>query len=177
MTPFPWLAGAVAALAVSTTSHAAAIRIADDRGGRIGTYVERYVELERSGQAVVIDGLCASACTIVLSALPAERICVTEKARLGFHGAWNAGRGGRRIPNPEATAILYASYPQAVRRWIDARGGLKADLVVLAGAKLRSMYRPCTGAQIAAARHVATGTKTASTRSAGAAVRAAETSR
>ena len=50
-------------------SHAV-VRIADDRGGRIGDYVNKYQGLRSSGETVVIDGLCASACTIVLGAIP-----------------------------------------------------------------------------------------------------------
>ncbi|MBE0703359.1 MAG: hypothetical protein IH582_09345, partial [Afipia sp.] len=72
------LAG-VLLLAGLTASHAV-VRIADDRGGRIGTYVDKYQNLRTSGETVVIDGLCASACTIVLGAVPHDRICVTSRA-------------------------------------------------------------------------------------------------
>ena len=48
-------------------SHAV-VRIAKDRGGLIQRYLDRYDELNGTGQTVVIDGLCASACTIVLAA-------------------------------------------------------------------------------------------------------------
>jgi hypothetical protein len=65
-------------------SHAV-VRIADDRGGGIGTYVDRYQGLRSSGETVVIDGLCASACTIVLGAVPHDKICVTSRATLGTH--------------------------------------------------------------------------------------------
>src|SRR5205807_2072430 len=58
----------------------AAVRISQDRGGRIGTYVDKYQELRMSGEAVVIDGLCASACTIVLGAVAHDKICVTSHA-------------------------------------------------------------------------------------------------
>jgi hypothetical protein len=66
------------------------IRIADDRGGKIGAYIDRYQSLRSSGETVIIDGLCASACTMVLGAVPRERICVTSQAVLGFHAAWDA---------------------------------------------------------------------------------------
>src|SRR5258705_5037975 len=82
-------------------SHAV-VRIADDRGGRIGTYVDKYQGLRNSGEAVIIDGLCASACTIVLGAIPRDRICVTSHAHLGFHAAWDFGTHGPAITNPEA---------------------------------------------------------------------------
>ena len=37
-------------------------------------------ELRKSGQRVVIDGTCASACTLVLGVIPHDRICVTSRA-------------------------------------------------------------------------------------------------
>lgn len=123
-------------------SHAV-VRIADDRGGRIGTYVDKYQDLRTSGEQVIIDGLCASACTIVLGAVPHDRICVTSHANLGFHAAWDFGANGRAVTNPEATQMLYSMYPSAVRRWIAARGGLTPHMIFLRGKQLMSMYKPC----------------------------------
>ncbi len=121
----------------------AVVRIADDRGGRIGTYVDRYQDLRTSGEQVIIDGLCASACTIVLGAVPHDRICVTSHANLGFHAAWDFGANGRAVTNPEATQMLYSMYPSRVRRWIAARGGLTPHMIFLRGKQLMSMYKPC----------------------------------
>jgi hypothetical protein len=136
------LLAAVLLLAGANASHAA-IRIADDRGGRIGTYIDKYQGLRSSGETVIIDGLCASACTIVLGAVPHDRICVTAHANLGFHAAWDFGADGRAVTNPDATQLLYALYPSPVRRWITARGGLKPQMIFLRGKELMSMYRPC----------------------------------
>jgi hypothetical protein len=136
------LLAAVLLLAGVGASHAV-VRIAEDRGGRIGTYVDRYQGLRSSGEAVIIDGLCASACTIVLGAVPHDRICVTSKATLGFHAAWDFGSNGRAVTNPEATQMLYAMYPSPVRHWIDHRGGLTPHMIFLHGRQLMSMYRPC----------------------------------
>lgn len=105
------LLAAVVLIAGMGASHAV-VRIADDRGGRIGTYVDKYQDLRQSGETVIIDGLCASACTIVLGAIPHDRICVTSHATLGFHAAWDFGSNGRAITNPEATQMLYAMYPR-----------------------------------------------------------------
>src|SRR5215472_10245087 len=121
----------------------AVVRIADDRGGRIGTYVDRYQGLRSSGEMVIIDGLCASACTIVLGAIPHDKICVTSHATLGFHAAWDFGTNGRAITNPEATQMLYSMYPSQVRRWIAQRGGLTPRMIFLRGKELQAMYRPC----------------------------------
>ena len=96
------LLAAVLLLAGVGVSHAV-VRIADDRGGRIGTYVDKYQGLRTSGETVIIDGLCASACTIILGAVPSNRICVTSRATLGFHAAWDVGAHGRAVTNREAT--------------------------------------------------------------------------
>src|SRR5207302_8578727 len=111
----------------------AVVRIAEDRGGRIGTYVDRYQGLRSSGETVIIDGLCASACTIVLGAVAHDKICVTSHATLGFHAAWDFGANGRAITNSEATQMLYSMYPTAVRRWIAQRGGLTPRRIFLRG--------------------------------------------
>jgi hypothetical protein len=121
----------------------AAIRIADDRGGRIGSYLDKYEAIRTSGETVVIDGLCASACTIVLGTVSHDRICVTSHASLGFHAAWNFGSNGREVIDRHATQVLYSNYPSPVRRWIAARGGLKSQIIFLRGKELMTMYRPC----------------------------------
>ena len=136
------LLAAVLLLAGAGAGHAV-VRISEDRGGRIGTYVDKYQDLRSSGETVVIDGLCASACTIVLGAVPHDRICVTSHANLGFHAAWDFGANGRAVTNAEATQMLYSMYPSPVRRWIAQRGGLKRNMIFLRGKQLTSMYRPC----------------------------------
>jgi hypothetical protein len=136
------LLAAVLLLADLGASHAQ-IRIADDRGGRIGNYLDKFQRLRSSGESVVIDGLCASACTLVLGAVPHDKICVTSRATLGFHAAYDFGVSGRTITNPEATMMLYSTYPAPVRRWIAARGGLTPRMMFLRGKQLQAMYQPC----------------------------------
>ena len=130
-------------LIACTGASQAVVRIADDRGGRIGTYVDKYQDLRQSGDTVIIDGLCASACTIVLGAIPRDRICVTSHATHGFHAAWDFGTNGRAVTNPEATQMLYAMYPSQVKRWINQRGGLTPHMLFLRGKQLQAMYKPC----------------------------------
>lgn len=134
---------AVAFLCVGIGSSQAVVRITEDRGGRIGTYVDRYQDLRSSKEMVVIDGLCASACTIVLGTIPPDRICVTSRANLGFHAAWDFGANGKAVTNTEATRMLYSMYPAPIRRWIAARGGLTPRMLFLHGRQLSTMYRPC----------------------------------
>ena len=56
---------AVSLLGGVGTGHAT-VRIANDPGGRIGDYLDKFRHLRDSGELVIIDGLCAAACTIVL---------------------------------------------------------------------------------------------------------------
>src|SRR4051794_37984486 len=144
------LAGVLAAillLASAGGSHAV-VRIANDRGGLIGPYIDRYEKLRASREKIVIDGLCASACTIVLGTIPYNRICVTLNANLAFHAAWDFGARGRAIPNRAATSHLFLMYPSQVRRWIANRGGLTPRMIFLRGTQLTAMYHPCDlGAQ------------------------------
>jgi hypothetical protein len=136
------LLAAALLLAVMGTGHAAVL-IEDDHGGQIGTYITKFERLRSSGQSVIIDGLCASACTLVLSAVSPDKICVTPRARLGFHAAYDFAGNGRITANPEATMMLYSMYPTPVRRWISARGGLTPQMIFLRGRQLQAMYQPC----------------------------------
>ena len=63
------LLAAVPLLAGVGASHAAVL-ITEDRGGRIGAHMDKYQGLRSSGETVVIDGFCASACTIILRRSP-----------------------------------------------------------------------------------------------------------
>src|SRR5438874_1214017 len=129
--------------AASAPSASAAVRIVSDAGGQIGPYLESLAALRGSGQKVVIDGPCLSACTLVLGVIPRERICVTRRARLGFHAAWHPGDNGRPTPSRGGTQLLMDIYPQHVRQWIARRGGLTQDMKYLTGRELASMYSTC----------------------------------
>jgi hypothetical protein len=134
----------VAAMLGSLTNVASAtMRISDDVGGRIGAYVDQYSAIRASGERVVIDGVCLSACTLVLGIVPSDRICVTRRATLGFHAAWMPGPQGRPVRSAAGTQALWELYPAHVRRWIQSRGGLSSKMMFLRGRELMSMYREC----------------------------------
>lgn len=119
------------------------MRISDDVGGRIGHYVETYSQVQQSGERVVIDGACLSACTLVLGIVPRDRICVTRRATLGFHAAWMPGPEGRPIQSAAGTQALWEIYPQHIKRWINSRGGLSSKMMFLRGRELAAMYQEC----------------------------------
>jgi hypothetical protein len=126
------------------SSASAQFRIADDRGGQIGPYLQQFAMVRDSGSRVVIDGTCLSACTLVLGTVPKERICVTSRANLGFHAAWNLAPGGRAVYSEEGTRLLWEVYPTQIRSWIRRKGGLTRQMIFLRGKELASMYPLCT---------------------------------
>jgi hypothetical protein len=121
----------------------ASVRITEDRGGNIGQYWARYMAVRDSGALVIIDGSCESACTMVLGIVPANRICITPNARLGFHAAWRPGFLGLKVTNAPATRTLWNFYPPPIRAWIARNGGLGNDMLYLSGPELSAMYREC----------------------------------
>jgi hypothetical protein len=137
------LGAALVAAFISPSS--ATVRIASDPGGEIGAYLQRFESLRLSGQNVVIDGACLSACTLVLGAIPRDHICVTSRARLGFHTAWRPDELGRPVISRDGTDVLMSNYPPQIRNWIFRHGGLSPRLIYLTGPELASMYPTCEG--------------------------------
>ena len=130
-------------VAAFTFPASATVRIASDPGGQIGAYLQRFESLRVSGQNVIIDGPCLSACTLVLGVIPRDHLCVTSRARLGFHAAWRPNEFGRPVESRAGTELMMANYPQWVRDWIARRGGLSPHLIYLTGGELASMYAAC----------------------------------
>jgi hypothetical protein len=143
------LSAALAALWVSSAS--AAMVITSDSGGQIGAYVSRFQQVRQSGEQVVIDGQCLSACTMVLGLVPRNRVCATPRAVLGFHAAWRPDGNGGRVTSGEATRALMSVYPSHVRSWIARRGGLSPQMKYLQGRELAAMVPTCGSTQSAAA--------------------------
>jgi hypothetical protein len=131
-----------AALLVSAPA-AAETRIIQSPGGQVRPFLELFDKVAETGERVVIDGPCFSACTLVLSIVPGERICVTKRAVLGFHAARSVDRRGRVYAEPEASEAVLQAYTGPVRDWISRRGGLTSRLLLLKGRDLAAMYPRC----------------------------------
>jgi hypothetical protein len=134
---------AVMLFSMISTYAIAAVRISDDPGGQIGRYLDKYHALRASGERVVIDGLCASACTMILGIIPRSRICVTQRAVLQFHTAYDFTASGGQAVNSDGNRILWSNYPSDVRSWIQQHGGLREQVVSLSGPELFAMYPTC----------------------------------
>jgi hypothetical protein len=137
---------AVAAIAfcAAASPAAAEIRILASPGGQVGPFIELFDRVRASGERVVIDGPCLSACTLVLMTVPTERICVTRRAVLGFHAARSIDRRGKIYAEPEASQAVLEAYPTPVRSWISRRGGLTSRLLLLRGRELAAIYPRCS---------------------------------
>ena len=95
-------------------------------GGNYFTFNEQFNNAASLGFLVRIDGPCASACTL---ALRNTHVCITPRARLGFHAAATekaVGRGRRvlLIDSEFTKQVFYAQYPTWVQKWVDRTNAL-----------------------------------------------------
>ena len=137
------LMAAVAAMWISAPPAQATMRITEDPGGLIIEYAQRFLQARASGEPVVIDGACLSACTLAIGMLPREQICATAKAVLGFHAAWRPTSGGGKATSSVATQAMMELYPADVRGWIGRHGGLTPRMIFLQGRELSAMVPTC----------------------------------
>jgi hypothetical protein len=106
------------------------------RSGWSIDYLERFEAARISGEPIIIDGACLSACTLAIGLLPRRQVCATPKAVLGFHAAWRRTPNGGQVTSPLATQVMYELYPANVRKWIARHGGLSGRLILLKGREL-----------------------------------------
>jgi hypothetical protein len=126
----------------------AAVRIHSDPGGRIDQYLDRYNQIRLSGQRVIVDGTCNSACTLLLGSVPRDKICFTEQASLGFHSAWQFDDAGKPVASPSWTRVLWRNYPRPIRTWIVRHGGLTPRMIFLRGEALTALYPRCSASAL-----------------------------
>jgi len=134
---------AILALCAAVAPARSEVRILSSPGGQVGPFIELFDRVRQTGERVVIDGPCLSACTLVLMTVPNERICVTRRAVLGFHAARSIDARGRMYAEPEASQAVLDAYPAPVRNWISRRGGLTSRMLMLRGRELAAIYPSC----------------------------------
>jgi len=142
-----WRRGLALALTLGCAGPALAdYRITRDHGGEIKSYEAKYTHLRDKGERVIIDGICNSACTLLLGILPPGKVCVTPRASLGFHQAYFDQRwtAGIKVISYSGTAELMEYYPQSVKEWIARHGGLTTQMKkVTNGRELWALVDPC----------------------------------
>jgi hypothetical protein len=137
------LAGALASV-FFTCAASAEVRIVNDPGGEVSSYIHKFHDLRAAGERVVIDGPCLSACTLLTGIIPRDHVCVTSRAVLGFHAASYFDDASRSlVPTRAGSRVVMRLYPAQIRSWIDRHGGLKPQLITMSGSELTSLYRTC----------------------------------
>jgi len=117
-------------------------RILASPGGQVGPFLDLFERVRASGERVVIDGPCLSACTLVLSMVPGDRICVTRKAILDFTRRGRSTRAAGCTPSrkhPNCAGGLSGRSPgldSPPRR-------LELALLLLRGRELTAIYPAC----------------------------------
>lgn len=117
--------------------------IADDDGGYIDVYADRFRTIAKTHERIMIDGECASSCTLVLSYVALDRICVTPRARLGFHKPTEEDDEGNWVSSPGGVKEVMALYPPKVRSWIERHGGLTEEMIYLRDSELKTILKSC----------------------------------
>jgi hypothetical protein len=119
-----------------------AVEIGNDSGGFVADYAIRLYEMRQARQTVRFVGVCDSACTLFL-ALPAEQTCITKGTYFRFHAP--------SAPSASAAmavaAYMMRKYPQWVRAWIAAGGGLSDQLATMDYAYAQNFMRTCASAR------------------------------
>jgi hypothetical protein len=122
------------------------LHIIFDPGGVIADFVTKFIGIREARSHVVVDGMCVSACTLMLPILTRDQVCVTAQARFGFHSASSNG-----VYDPDWTNLVWTWYPRPVREILAAKGwtgGEQATLVFVDGSELGGFYRDCTPDEI-----------------------------
>jgi hypothetical protein len=129
---------------MAPTAASAEVRIANDPGGEVSSYIRKFEQVRDSGDRVVIDGPCLSACTLLTGIVPRDHVCVTSRAVLGFHAASYYDDASRSlVPTRQGSALVMRLYPAQIRAWIGRHGGLTPSLIEMHGRELTSLYRTC----------------------------------
>jgi hypothetical protein len=137
------LTAALAATSIAPSAAQATIRLANDPGGLIAAYQQRFAHARATGERIVIDGSCLSACTLAIGMVPREQICATSRAVLGFHAAWQPTPFGGKVVSFPATQHMMSIYPTEVQSWINRHGGLTPRMMFLRGRELAEYVPTC----------------------------------
>ena len=110
-----------------------------DSGGFLANYLADLEKLKRLGvRQLQLDAACASACTVYLRL--GNRVCVTKRARIGFHritllGRTRFGPIRARLKSAERNYNdkFLQRLPANIRSWRGIRNGLPRRMVWLKG--------------------------------------------
>lgn len=134
-------------LALSLASSVAAETvhvITEDHGGITSEYEAKFGQWGRDKARVIIDGICASSCTLVVSTRYKLDVCATDNAQLLFHKPFYA--------DPKTKQLLDTPYHRAksevdwYERFVDVMPASIANVLMLA--PIPSVYKGAKGSDM-----------------------------
>jgi hypothetical protein len=114
-------------------ARAETLEVGGDHGGFVHLYEQKWEKLAAQKVNIRIVGICASACTLLTGYFPRKDICVMPDAALGFQAGTFSF----------VTDELLRIYPEDIRKWIDAHGGLTSQLIWLQRPEIYKFFRKC----------------------------------
>jgi len=109
---------AIAAMSMfATPLLASPLVVTDDIGGRVDYRANQIVRLQEQGRPVIIDGHCASSCTMYLAVG-----CITENARLVSHGPSFYGVPLNEHDFEYWSLFIASHYPEPLAEWYMSEG-------------------------------------------------------
>ncbi len=96
------------------------------------------------GSTWLSTGPASRPARLLTGIIPRNRICVTQRAVLGFHAASYYDDVSRSlVPTRRGSRLVMRLYPPDIRAWINRHGGLTPQLITLRGRELSALYRTC----------------------------------
>lgn len=86
------------------------VRIIRDFGGMVNEYKERMRIYKKEGKNIILDGVCISSCVYHLHSDYSLNVCITERARLGFHKPYISDYTGNKRENISFNDRIYVEY-------------------------------------------------------------------
>ena len=118
-----------------------------DGGGGVFTYYEKYTLAREHGITYRVEGMCISACTLMLGVMDRDQMCAAPHAMFGFHSAFYEDKFGNRVFSADGTNTAWAVYPPGLRDLLKSKGlDPNVDhpgLFWLTGEELSAFIPPC----------------------------------
>jgi hypothetical protein len=93
------------------------------QGGRVDEHQQRFSYYQRAKTRVELRGPCYSACTMLLTYVEPENLCIAEGAFMAFHAVRSLEK---REYMEHQTWQYYLNLPRPIRQWINAHGSWQA---------------------------------------------------
>lgn len=121
-----------------------------DPGGFLARYLIDLEKLKRLGvRQLQLDATCASACTVFLRL--GNRVCVTDRARIGFHRTtllertrFGSKRSSFKVASHNINDKFLHRLPSKIRNWHGIRDGLPQRMAWLQGEEAARLIGRCT---------------------------------